>query len=102
MRSKVAYSKSAAAPRRSIRGQRLPRVHNTGHYKQRTKGGAEMRASFVLLIVVITACLLISVEGKGGLQIGVKERPETCDIRTKKGDRLKMHYTVNEICASLI
>jgi hypothetical protein len=28
------------------------------------------------------------------LQIGVKKRPETCDTKTKNGDRLSMHYTV--------
>ena len=46
------------------------------------------------LFIVLAACLLMLGEGKGGLQIGVKERPETCDQRTKKGDRLSMHYTV--------
>lgn len=53
-----------------------------------------MRDCLVLLFVVTTAYLLISVEAKGGLQIGVKERPDKCDQRTKKGDRLSMHYTV--------
>ena len=53
-----------------------------------------MRESAVFLFLVAAACLLMLVEGKGGLQIGVKERPETCDLRTKKGDRLSMHYTV--------
>lgn len=52
-----------------------------------------MRESAVCLFM-LAACLLMLVEGKGGLQIGVKERPETCDLRTKKGDRLSMHYTV--------
>ena len=50
------------------------------------------------LFIVVTACLLMLVECKGGLQIGVKERPETCDLRTKKGDRLSMHYTVKSCC----
>lgn len=45
----------------------------------------------VVLMVLGVVCL---VEGKGGLQIGVKKRPETCEMRTKKGDRLSMHYTV--------
>ena len=47
-----------------------------------------------MCLFMLAACLLMLVEGKGGLQIGVKERPETCDLRTKKGDRLSMHYTV--------
>ena len=47
-----------------------------------------------MCLFMLAACLLMLVEGKGGLQIGVKERPESCDLRTKKGDRLSMHYTV--------
>ena len=47
-----------------------------------------------LVAVVALLCLL----GEGGkdqeLRIGVKKRPETCDMRTKSGDRLSMHYTV--------
>lgn len=54
----------------------------------------KMRKGAVCLFVVVSVCLLMLVESKGGLQIGVKERPETCDLRTKKGDRLSMHYTV--------
>ena len=27
------------------------------------------------------------------LQIGVKKRVEDCDVRSKKGDSLHMHYT---------
>ena len=27
------------------------------------------------------------------LQIGVKKRVEDCDVRSKKGDTLHMHYT---------
>ncbi len=45
----------------------------------------------VVLLMVGTVCL---VEGKSGLQIGVKKRPETCDMKSTKGDRLSMHYTV--------
>ena len=47
------------------------------------------------LIVLLTLAVACLVETKGGLQIGVKRRPETCDMRTKKGDRLSMHYTVS-------
>lgn len=53
-----------------------------------------MRVSVIFLLMVAALC---TVEGKGGLQIGVKKRPETCDMRTKKGDRLSMHYTVRQI-----
>lgn len=30
------------------------------------------------------------------LRIGVKKRPETCDMRSKDGDKLSMHYTVSK------
>ena len=49
----------------------------------------------VLAVIVLTAAIFCCVEGKGGLQIGVKKRPETCEMRSKKGDRLSMHYTVS-------
>lgn len=56
-----------------------------------------MNSAVAIVFLVTAACLLTAVSGKGGLQIGVKERPETCDQRTKKGDRLSMHYTVNHM-----
>ncbi|KAL5464141.1 hypothetical protein EMCRGX_G033108 [Ephydatia muelleri] len=50
-----------------------------------------MRFTWVLLLLPLLA---LCAEGKGGgLQIGVKKRPEKCDTRSKKGDRLSMHYT---------
>lgn len=44
-----------------------------------------------LLVLVALCCG----DKKNGLQIGVKKRPETCDMRSKKGDKLSMHYTVS-------
>ena len=49
------------------------------------------------LTLLCLAGLLVAsqaAEKNKGLQIGVKERPEKCDMRTKKGDKLSMHYTV--------
>ena len=49
-----------------------------------------------VLSALVLAAVVGCVEGKdGGLRIGVKKRPETCDMRTKKGDKLSMHYTVS-------
>ena len=48
----------------------------------------------VLLALVVAAVLNIPAVNGDGLQIGVKHRPETCEARTKAGDRLSMHYTV--------
>jgi len=42
--------------------------------------------------LVLFTCLSLAVGKK--LQIGVKKRPETCDMKSKNGDRLSMHYTV--------
>ena len=58
-----------------------------------------VRARDVLLLVVVAAVTTVwYVESKeGGLQIGVKKRPEVCEMRTKKGDKLSMHYTVSQL-----
>ena len=48
---------------------------------------------FLACLAVLTA--VCCAEKKGGLQIGVKKRPETCDMRSKNGDKLSMHYTVS-------
>ncbi len=50
-------------------------------------------ASVVLLVMVAAAALSLS-EGVDKLQIGVKKRPAECTMRTRKGDKLSMHYTV--------
>ena len=51
----------------------------------------------VLFVCLLSAVFLgVCVAGKDGeLRIGVKKRPETCDMRTKNGDKLSMHYTVS-------
>ena len=36
------------------------------------------------------------------LQIGVKKRVENCPIKSRKGDLLSMHYTVNCSCTATI
>lgn len=47
------------------------------------------------MCLLLAAFLAVLVEGKDPeLRIGVKKRPETCDMRSKNGDRLSMHYTV--------
>ncbi len=72
----------------------------TEHAQQRVavKGRREenMKTGFFLVCLVALAAICWA-EKKGGLQIGVKKRPETCDMRSKKGDKLSMHYTVSEM-----
>ena len=54
----------------------------------------------LLLFLVVVAAVTVSpstgADSKQKLQIGVKKRiaPEDCPIKSRKGDRLKMHYTV--------
>jgi hypothetical protein len=55
-----------------------------------------MRMKLTLFFACLTVlAALCCADKKGGLQIGVKKRPETCDMRSKKGDKLSMHYTVS-------
>lgn len=50
---------------------------------------------FEVACLLLVTFLAVLVEGKDPeLRIGVKKRPETCDMRSKNGDRLSMHYTV--------
>ena len=52
------------------------------------------------LLVCFCFCLEISVADKKKLQIGVKKKIENCTKRSKKGDVLKMHYTVRPFFSS--
>ena len=52
-----------------------------------------MRGGLVLAVLLLACCTLVI--GTKKLQIGVKKRPETCDMKSKNGDRLSMHYTVS-------
>ena len=61
----------------------------------KSRRSSEMSIAKLLFVVIAAAVIFSSTEGKDGLQIGVKKRPETCDMRTKKGDKLSMHYTVS-------
>eukprot|EP00300_Choanocystis_sp_HF-7_P036476 c52326_g1_i1.p1 GENE.c52326_g1_i1~~c52326_g1_i1.p1 ORF type:complete len:151 (+),score=36.95 c52326_g1_i1:43-453(+) len=53
-------------------------------------------ALFVGLVALAMAMVLAMAMAEGGkpqLRIGVLSRPESCDRKSKKGDRLSMHYT---------
>ncbi|KAF3337220.1 Peptidyl-prolyl cis-trans isomerase FKBP15-1 [Carex littledalei] len=53
-------------------------------------------AKLVLAIIVTAAVVFLVSAKKSGdvteLQIGVKYKPETCDIQAHKGDKIKVHY----------
>ncbi|KAM0935826.1 putative peptidylprolyl isomerase [Dioscorea sansibarensis] len=53
-------------------------------------------AKLLLSIAFAAALILLASAKKSGdvkdLQIGVKFKPESCDIQAHKGDRIKVHY----------
>ena len=51
----------------------------------------------VLLFLASVSVFTVDGESKqvNKLQIGVKKRVENCVTKSKKGDRLEMHYTVS-------
>ncbi|XP_043720493.1 peptidyl-prolyl cis-trans isomerase FKBP15-1-like [Telopea speciosissima] len=59
---------------------------------------AKMNIRCFLMIASVAIPLLLSISSasaKGdvtALQIGVKFKPESCDIQAHKGDRIKVHY----------
>jgi len=58
-----------------------------------------MRSQIALLFLAVAAAALVAsssaADSKQKLQIGIKKRvaAEDCPIKSRKGDRLKMHYT---------
>ncbi|GAB5029510.1 fk506-binding protein 2 [Nannochloropsis oceanica] len=58
------------------------------------------RKVFFITIVALVALTASAKQGDGvdldpeeKVRIGVKFRPEKCDVKSKKGDKLSMHYT---------
>lgn len=54
-----------------------------------------MKASIVAFAILVIIFIDASIADKKKLQIGVKKKIENCTRRSKKGDVLKMHYTVS-------
>ena len=63
--------------------------------RMRTRPSCKMKSGYYLLVILVAVGAISFSEGKGGLQIGVKKRPEVCEMRSKKGERLSMHYVVS-------
>ena len=64
-----------------------------------------MRSQIALLLFAVAAAAMVAstssaADPKQKLQIGVKKRVENCQMKSRKGDRLKMHYTVGIQCHS--
>ncbi|WWC92764.1 FK506-binding protein 2 [Kwoniella dendrophila CBS 6074] len=47
----------------------------------------------LLIALLFSLALVIASKAKDQLQIGVKYKPEECPLKTRKGDKLSMHYT---------
>lgn len=48
---------------------------------------------YVLLLVVAVVALSRADNAESGLKVDKMYMPEVCDVRSKKGDQLTMHYT---------
>ncbi|KAJ4810085.1 Peptidylprolyl isomerase [Rhynchospora pubera] len=62
---------------------------------ERERESRSTMAKLVLAFIVFSAFLLVSAKKSDDvteLQIGVKYKPETCDIQAHKGDKIKVHY----------
>jgi hypothetical protein len=47
--------------------------------------------------VVFVLIVLVNVFAEEKLQIGIKKKVDNCETKSKKGDRLHMHYTVSDL-----
>ncbi|PWN52911.1 hypothetical protein IE53DRAFT_384625 [Violaceomyces palustris] len=52
-----------------------------------------MKLSATVSAVALFALQVLAKEPPTELQIGIKYRPEKCDIKSQSGDKLSMHYT---------
>uniref|UniRef100_A0A915A9E2 peptidylprolyl isomerase n=1 Tax=Parascaris univalens TaxID=6257 RepID=A0A915A9E2_PARUN len=52
-----------------------------------------MRSTMIYMLMTLMICVLCDEKKVARLQIGVKKRAEKCEIKSKKGDILHMHYT---------
>ncbi|VDM69795.1 unnamed protein product [Strongylus vulgaris] len=53
----------------------------------------KMRTAVIAVLFVYTVNVLCTEKKVDKLQIGIKKRAENCDLKSRKGDVLHMHYT---------
>lgn len=46
------------------------------------------------IALVLLSMIIVNVLAEEKLQIGIKKKVDNCERKSKKGDRLHMHYTV--------
>jgi hypothetical protein len=47
-----------------------------------------------LIVIALLMMIIVNILAEDKLQIGIKKKVDNCDRKSKKGDRLHMHYTV--------
>ncbi|WWD20253.1 FK506-binding protein 2 [Kwoniella shandongensis] len=47
----------------------------------------------LLLALLLSLSLILAFKSSDQLQIGIKYKPDECPLKTRKGDKLSMHYT---------
>jgi peptidylprolyl isomerase/FK506-binding protein 2 len=55
----------------------------------------EENMSKYLIVVALLLMIIVNTLAEDKLQIGIKKKVDNCEKKSKKGDRLHMHYTVN-------
>lgn len=58
-----------------------------------------MYALRTILFALFASLALVSAKS-AGLQIGVKHKPDSCPIKSRKGDKLSMQYVAPFICSA--
>ena len=66
------------------------------HFDFNQKISIEMSKYWIALVLL--SMIIVNALAEEKLQIGIKKKVEDCERKSKKGDRLHMHYTV--ICLS--
>ncbi|KAG6680620.1 hypothetical protein I3842_13G051800 [Carya illinoinensis] len=51
-----------------------------------------LKASPIFFLLLISTLVSAKSKDVSELQIGVKYKPDSCDIQARKGDRIKVHY----------
>ena len=47
-----------------------------------------------LIVIAVLLMIIVNTLAEDKLQIGIKKKVDNCERKSKKGDRLHMHYTV--------
>ena len=51
-------------------------------------------SKYLIIVGLLMIMMIVNTLAEEKLQIGIKKKAENCDVKSKKGDRLHMHYTV--------